>query len=420
MLGNGNSIESVPGIISPEAASTYLECLQRRWGKVVGRCLQVFSEACSHAGTQGPTTSDARRLSSIWPGLAPVLDSIQTEELQFGVLAERLRASQSLLRSRFGFRLPVSDIESTSMGHHSFRDEALILQDAMGARVVYKPRPLVNASCWYRFLKDITREIEITNLAIDVQVADCGQYGWMQHLPPLGPASTVLACRSLGTLICLASLAGVQDGHAQNVRTLDGLPALVDLEIVLAPSLSRAVDWRPVETSLLTCVDSMNAGPSAPTTGLQSRVGSHIIEGYRYSYDQIRKSRRAALGIAAASLTDCDPRIVVRPTKFYRALLEASLNPTRMSSIGSRDRFLEKHLRAAPSVATQWPTHDQELHSLKSLRIPRMRESQLQAKNVLPPQGSGIEALSARLDSMSDAELSKDIRSIQERLACAS
>lgn len=128
-------------------------------------------------------------------------------------------------------------INGVSDRHMHGRGVAIIVFES-GARVVYKPKPMVLEDAWYRFVDAVA----LPGGAQTLRVLTRTGYGWVQfaHGSPVRSDAEVRAYYGrIGEQLALLHVLAATDCHYENVVAVGAYPVLVDAETVLHHSRAR-------------------------------------------------------------------------------------------------------------------------------------------------------------------------------------
>jgi type 2 lantibiotic biosynthesis protein LanM len=190
-----------------------------------------------------------------------------------GTLLERLAADRQTLARVFNGNAdlgPVERVEAGLSDPHDGRQRVAVLAFAAGVRVVYKPRDLRVDGAFERLVAWFAHHgLESTPPAPRVVLRE--GYGWAEYVDQGEFTSHAAVARyfeQAGALIFLAHLLGARDLHMENLIASDAGPTLIDLELLVQPSLRSSVAF----TEGTTGEDLTRIGESVLRTGLLSLV----------------------------------------------------------------------------------------------------------------------------------------------------
>lgn len=281
---------------------------------------------------------------------------------------------------------------STAQGDpHQRGRAARILSFTNGTRVVYKPRGIpaqLRLAELVRWLNSAAPGLDMRSPAI----LAAGGYGWMEFIartPLTDRAAASAYYRRLGALLALLHIVHATDMHCENLIAAGDQPLVVDAETLFHPSLPTPYDGADpavrvmaasvARTALLPSAEhggtDMSAlagsagstvlrwesagtdqmrpaghvpmvaeGPSRPRLAGQvvepATYREDLLRGFRLGYDAAVRDRDRLLEIVRRC-ADLDVRVVVRPTRRYRALLEAAGQPDMLRDGLDRDQALD-------------------------------------------------------------------------------
>ncbi|MEU6075481.1 type 2 lanthipeptide synthetase LanM family protein [Micromonospora sp. NPDC047074] len=266
-----------------------------------------------------------------------------------------------------------------------------ILSFTSGARVVYKPRGIPTQLR----LTELVGWLNAAAPGLDVRspaVLGVGGHGWMEFVaraPLTDTAAAAAYYRRLGALLALLHVVHATDMHCENVIAVGDQPQVVDAETLFHPSMPTAYgDADPAvrvmaasvaRTALLPAVEhggtDMSAlagsvgstvlrwesagtdqmrpagrtaivveGPSRPHLAGRAvepaAYREELLRGFRLGYDAAVRDRDRLLDIVRRC-ADLDVRVVARPTRRYRVLLEEAGRPDMLRDGLDRDQALD-------------------------------------------------------------------------------
>ncbi|HET7584246.1 MAG TPA: type 2 lanthipeptide synthetase LanM [Gemmatimonadaceae bacterium] len=328
---------------------------------------------------------------------------------------------------------PVAAIDPDLSDSHAGGRMVAVLHFASGLSLVYKPRPLGPERCCAALVEWANARGARPALRT-LRVLDRGTYGWMEYgaaAPDADPASVTRYARRAGMLACAMYLVGATDLHSGNVLAAGEHPLLVDLEMVMQPTLefegigddSALGSWRQLRDSVLatnlfpllhrdasgaTYSDGGFISPQLPhgarTTrweavntdamALIARRASRatpplnappdvtaptacaaLIRGFRHMYGVFVRHRDELLHARGplAPFRSLRVRLILRPTSVYGAALRRALRPASLAS--GADRSIELDVLKRPFVHRPqrhrlWPALRREEEELERGDVP--------------------------------------------------
>ncbi|WP_410581108.1 type 2 lanthipeptide synthetase LanM family protein [Amycolatopsis sp. lyj-108] len=271
-----------------------------------------------------------------------------------------------------------------------------LLRFSSGAKVIYKPRPLILHD---RFT-DIVEQVNKRLPGLHLRTADALQrdgYGWLrfvEHRPCADIADVDRFYRRQGILLALLHALDATDVHYENIIACGDQPVLIDIETLFQPSppdppegdpaaamLARSVqrtlllpqlfagehgavdisglagrggklptdriDWADPGTDhmrLIRVPGELAGGNNLPRLdGRDVTPVEHsaaLLAGFRLGYDAISTGRDEL----AELLRRCaeDPiRVLIRPTNFYFRLLDETTHPDLLRDAADRDHAFD-------------------------------------------------------------------------------
>lgn len=243
-------------VLAPSARAALERALLRELSELAGQALLVdLSVARARAGSAGlslgaPGTSlyrgfvDSLRAARLEPLVAryPVLARLLAVRAEVWVttsaeLASRADADAGALGELFGVGAPgpITELRTGRGETHCGGRTVAAVRFACGLEVMYKPRSLQLDQAFYGLLEWL-RERGLAPDQRVLRVLDGDGYGWVEfvHHGPLESEAELRAYyERAGALLCLASLLGAGDLHAENLIAVGAYPVPVDLETVM-------------------------------------------------------------------------------------------------------------------------------------------------------------------------------------------
>lgn len=407
-------------LLAPAAHLHFEAALLRRLCGHAERAVHAFRNETGSAAKEGGGFTGAllaeglERLLARYPVLARILGEGALDWVQAGSeLLARLAADRDELARTFGRGTDpgaVTAARAELSDPHGGGRTVSILRFQDGTIVVYKPRPLGAERAFAgvaEWLNGATEGPELRPLS----VLDRGDYGWTAYAArgDCADAAAVERFRErCGALLCLAYLLGAEDLHDENVIACGEHPVLVDLEVllrpsvrdegmadttgrppgdqaqhsVLAPGLLPRLHPRP-DGTLLTIgglVESGQGGASAnlPTLRGEPAPGdpaAAVERGFRRAYGALLAGR-AALRAPVGPLAACGGnrvRVILRNTSVYVSLLQRTLTPRFLESGAERSIEADVLLRPTLRLAHRhrlWPALRDEARQVERMDIP--------------------------------------------------
>lgn len=255
---------------------------------------------------------------------------------------------------------------------HAGRRTVCAVRFGNGRTLIYKPRPVGME----RGLGDLLAWLAGRKAPLVVQappVCDCGDHGWMAHVPftPCAAADDVeLYFQRLGAFACLLACLGAVDCHADNFIARGAAPVLVDAETLLHPRLAASPGFTLMETEIFPRSLVTPRGQTIVYGGFDKEyaaLGEAVEAAARSSGRRnlphfggeamTLAAHRAATetGMAAmadwldrhaaallagdgpvAELAGNAPRVILRPTSLYAAVLVDSWKETALGDAATR------------------------------------------------------------------------------------
>jgi len=310
----------------------------------------------------------------------------------------RLSADFAELRLAFDLRCEspiVSKLDLDMSDPHEHGRTVLVFELQAKEKVVYKPKPL-QAETWF---KDVLAQNPYTAgaLASYPRHLTRDEYGWSSWVPEEEADTPFEKSRGLelaGATLFALYRARATDVHFQNVRSVRGLPVILDCETLLHPDprdtllslpihlASQAAYWDSVLRTMFLpqwMVDSAKQPVSVGGTGRFLEFSSDdkasvacYLSGFREAYAHAL-AKPDALPRLPEGLS---LRYILRPTHLYGDLLKHSLSPAFLQNAIDRSLELEvlgrlympaEETRRAPPLTLL----DTEIKALERLDVPR-------------------------------------------------
>ncbi|RSN19622.1 type 2 lantipeptide synthetase LanM [Streptomyces sp. WAC 05977] len=271
-----------------------------------------------------------------------------------------------------------------------------LLRFSSGAKVIYKPRPLI----LHERFTDVVTLLNKRLPGLELRTADAlprAGYGWLrfvEHRPCADIGDVDRFYRRQGILLALLYSLDATDVHYENIIACGDQPVLIDIETLFQPSppdppegdpaaamLARSVqrtlllpqlfagehgavdisglagrggklptdrvDWADPGTDRMRLVrvpGELAGGNNLPRLdGRDVTPAEHsaaLLAGFRLGYDAISSARDEL----AEHLRRCaeDPiRVLIRPTNFYFRLLDETTHPDLLRDAADRDRAFD-------------------------------------------------------------------------------
>jgi type 2 lantibiotic biosynthesis protein LanM len=397
------------------------------------------------------------------------LESFCNRTVEF---VERLDTDLPALRRALGWVADPGKVialrPSLSDPHCGGRSVAMLAFES-GAAGVYKPRALHLDAAFHAFHRCCDPEAPAPAFLLRPD------HGWMEVVeaePPVDPEDRRRLDRSAGRLLALLHVLGATDCHFENLIARRGNFVLIDAETVLHPQLAFAdaqhaalgdpQPWDSVaRPGLLPCwtfdssghvafdvsalgasgktrgdvaiprwrnvnTDAMTFGrePSPPVVAEPTETDiDALADGFASMY-RILLARRAELRASAAfrALGEASGRLVLRSTKLYDDLLQASLDPEALRDFEVRDARLGILRPLTDADAPVWTAvRAAELRALERMDVPRFTVAA--RGDILEPgdgtsirlQGlrPGFEEAALRFDRLCERDLARQIAVIR-------
>jgi type 2 lantibiotic biosynthesis protein LanM len=265
-----------------------------------------------------------------------------------------------------------------------------VLRFAGGDRVVYKPRGVRTQLRLVELVDWLNAAVPGISLRTPAVFAP-GGHGWMEFIAHTSLADTDAASafyRRLGALLSLLHVVHATDMHCENLIAAGDQPLVVDAETLFHPSMPTANGADPAVRVLAGSVARTALLPSAEQGGVDrsalagsagamvlhwestgtdqmrpagrlERAGEglsrphlagqvvepavyqgELLRGFRLGYDAAARDRDHLLAIVRRC-ADLEVRVVLRPTRRYRALLEEAGCPDMLRDGLDRDQALD-------------------------------------------------------------------------------
>lgn len=225
----------------------------------------------------------------------------------------------------------------------------------------YKPRSGYREAGWFRFLASLN-DAGFKPPFLTVRVVPCRDHCWMQRVPNKGWRSTretELFYYRAGAVLYLAHIFRAVDLHAENFVVHREHPVLVDCETLFHPDTKlpqeAVVDENSVvRTGMLSRLTLERGRRTIPhLDSLSSVRGKLPIVGVRQQLVRgfcamhrflAARGSDADLKGAVRSMRQVESRYIYRPTWWYQELMDESIAPHHLHSVGGRKRFLRSRL----------------------------------------------------------------------------
>jgi lantibiotic modifying enzyme len=280
----------------------------------------------------------------------------------------------------------LTDIKTCGDPHNGQQQSAILTFaiDAQTYRIVYKPRSFKTNQAWQNILDKVNPwldNLECLSPSFIMQE----HYGWEQHLTYETSSKEALPLfyKRMGTLLCLAYIFRLKDGHLYNLLAHNNFPVLIDLECLFYPDFSGVLqqqtnDFTLLDTDMLPVrnythdqsglsgktttipkpyhftfqiendipkVDRENAKPDpafnlpSPDTDPKPYI-SDVAEGFKHTYLALIEHKTELLDLLE-SITLPSSRILLRPTRFYKRLLLEAPHPSIVKSQESFEAYIK-------------------------------------------------------------------------------
>lgn len=268
-----------------------------------------------------------------------------------------------------------------------------VLHFVDGARVVYKPRGIGASLALADLVAWLNAAVPRLGLRTPI-VHPRGGYGWMEFIAP-APLNDIGAAaayyRRLGALLALLHVVHATDMHCENIIAVGDQPLVVDAETLFHPTLpvfhssdpavqvlarsvvrtamlpsagagadgegdtsalagttgSMTLNWESTGTDQMRPAGRtrrVTEGPSRPRLAGQvvdpADWRQDLLHGFRLGYDAACQDRDRLLSVVRRC-ADVDVRVVLRPTRRYRALLDAANRPETLRDGLDRDQIFD-------------------------------------------------------------------------------
>lgn len=293
---------------------------------------------------------------------------------------------------------PVVAIEPGLGDQHARGRSVTAISFADGRKVIYKPRA-VESCIWFReVIGWLNQRVPLAGLRAALTVVRAG-YGWQEFIasqPLSQPGEAAAFYRREGLLLAALYALHASDIHCENVIASADQPVLVDVEALFHPSLpvlrtvadpaadmlaisvyragllpyviaceggvidrsgiggdageawpDAVLDWDPPATDQMRLIRRPGLSPAIHN---RPHCQGHAIEpanyedallqGFQLGYNAIAEDRQAFTRLIE-SCSDGEVRVVVRPTRAYRQLLDESTHPDLLRDARDRDEALD-------------------------------------------------------------------------------
>lgn len=261
---------------------------------------------------------------------------------------------------------PVVRVEARHGDPHRRGRSVSVVVFADGRRVVYRPRNVTAHTRFAEFVAWLDSALPDIALRTPSVLARDG-YGWLEFVedsPPTGRDGTGRYFRALGALLALLHVVRATDMHYQNVVADGDQPVLVDVETLFHFTLPHRRAADPAARALVSSVYRTGLLPHFVTgaAGLTDisgtgRAGSRLtdpadhttelVDGFRQGYDAVL-SDRAGFTALVEGQADVEVRVVVRSTRQYAAVMDATTEPDLLRDAADRDRVLAAAVAGGP------------------------------------------------------------------------
>jgi lantibiotic modifying enzyme len=313
---------------------------------------------------------------------------------------ERAWSDLSLLKSHFGISLLkdrlVLVISRLGDAHNGGRS-VTVLCFTSGQRIVYRPRCGALDEAWGR-LQEYYGALEDWPLGRRLVEVNRVEYSWQEWIAPkdIGQLDEATKFyRRCGSILCWLYILHATDMHRDNLIANGEWPQLIDLETLasprpdvcrgnlrgwkvgdhsvydtgLVPTSHLRLDMRdlPFPAALATrdntlSSDSLRSEESEPLPRSKPWLAGREIspeqyvesikDGFESMYRLILRDRKFLLGPNSplCEMAQAESRVVIRGTRFYAAVFEAGLQPSRLRSIQSWNEGIRSILSKDASV----------------------------------------------------------------------
>lgn len=224
--------------------------------------------------------SGFRRLFDDKPVLLRLMASLTRQWIDTsGELITRLDADlpairHDLLRGKTGGE--IASIDGDLSDPHNFGRSVRIIGFADGSRIVYKPKDLAVDEAWYALIQRLNRTAPLELRA--ARVLSRPGYGWTEFIENAscpGPQGFSRFFRRAGGWMALFHCFAGIDMHQENIIAAGEHPVPIDLEMILQPAETRAIDagegtGRAYDAAMETLRNSVLAIGLLPTYGKHS------------------------------------------------------------------------------------------------------------------------------------------------------
>ena len=225
----------------------------------------------------------------------------------------------------------------------------------------YKPRSGHREAGWFRFLA-LLNDAGFRPAFLTARVVPSCDHCWMQRVPNRGWRSmreSELFYYRAGALLYLAHIFRAVDLHAENFVVHSEHPVLVDCETLFHPDTKlpqeAMIDENSVVRTGLLSRFTLECGRST-TPHLDSlpsvrgklpivRVRQQLARGFGAMHRFLAvRGNNADLKRAVRSMRGVESRYIYRPTWWYQKLVDESLAPHHLHSVGGQERFFRSRL----------------------------------------------------------------------------
>lgn len=322
-------------------------------------------------------------------------------------LSRMLRDNEKL-RETFGCAGKLSRLGLSLGDSHNGGRSVVIALFSNRVRVVYKPTSGRLDEAFEAFADYLAKIGAIWPMKLPKRVSgqDYCYKEFMSHDPLPSKDAAKRYYRRAGQLLCVATLLGASDLHAENVIAHGEYPVVVDLETILTPVVKRfappdggddepdkkGVDHSILDSGLLFARFDGFRGDKGGIAVTQSN-GANVpffIDGEKIDDDDIRSGLKAGFEEAYSAILerresvieelhlflDCDCRFLVRPTQVYVDLLKQLGYPEALKDGMSQGFEIEKSFSAfacCPDDAVLqklYALYEAEFHALARGDVP--------------------------------------------------
>lgn len=350
---------------------------------------------------------------------------------------------------------------------------------ADGARLMYKPRSL-DMEAAYADLIRWMNDHGITPEQRAAAVLCRQDYGYMEYVPHLAISTGEEAqafCRRLGAMVAVTYLLSGTDMHYENVVACGEHPVLIDLETLFHPMVPAGGARGPTNdtilgTRMLPVWTDRKAGSAMEVCALASSPGTvearvpvnaasdrlayvkkrvplpawhnlpllhgrpvqpadypqAVVQGFESLYRGLMQIREELCGVHGplSRFQGLSARVILRGTEVYNSLLNAFTHPDVLSSRVERERLLERLWLTAGDQPDMVDAVREERAALRRLDVPRFRirtdEVMVRDQEDNPLlyaayRESGREEVSRRFERMSETDLARQSRMLEQSVA---